>query len=116
MQLEMKLTEPLPSMSLAGLDPKRIQKLRLLRLRCAVPAMGLPQVRHLHLPLVCGRPQGVRGAHLVRAVHLDGRLQGGRDRAHAPRWQRELAYVLGGARGHQDEGPDLGRRYYRGAV
>ncbi len=69
---------PLPPRT-ARRDPSRSQKQHLLRLRRALAAVGVAQVRRLHLPVVRGRPPRAGRAHLVCAVHLHGRVQGRRD-------------------------------------
>jgi len=44
-------------------DPKNRSKRPVLRLRGAVSAMGVPQVRDLYLSELCGRTQGAGSAY-----------------------------------------------------
>ena len=68
------------------------------RLHRRRPTMGLPQIRHLHLPRVRRDPPRVRRARLFRAVRTNGLLQGQRGAAHGGGGrERGLEKVLGRA-------------------
>lgn len=47
---------------------------------------GLPKIFHLHLPLLRRHTPRPRRAHLLRPLHLHGRLQTERDPPHATWW------------------------------
>lgn len=59
----------------ASRHPKRIRELSMLRLQCPFAAMGLPEVRHIHLPQLRRCPSRPGRAHFLRKIHLHGRLQ-----------------------------------------
>lgn len=67
---------------LAPRTPKAPRERPLLRLPRSVAAMGLAQIRYLHLPRMRRPASGTRRAHFIRAQYHDGRIQGGGDGAH----------------------------------
>ena len=73
--------------SLAPRTPKAPRERPLLRLPRSVAAMGLAQIRHLHLPRMRRPASGTRRAHFIRAQYHDGRVQRGGDGAHGFGWE-----------------------------
>lgn len=113
-ELELRVANDGSSLVLvAGRSPEGIEQRRLLRLQRAVAAVGVAQVRHLHLPHVRGQAPGPGRAHLLRAQRVDGRLQVGRDRADAAGRQRRVAPVLRAAGARRRA---VGRGHRRGPV
>lgn len=80
-------TNPLPLLTSnlpARHPPKAPRQHHLRRLRGPVPAMGLAQIRHLHLPHLRRPAPRPRRPHLLRPLHPNGLVQARRTRPPRP--------------------------------